>query len=553
MAVYKGSGSVTSVTFSFSESLINHKLKSTKIDRTIDNCQVHQIGMYTIEIKVAYTDIADCNCCKYEGYWYRIVDYTQSSTNYGTVTCEFSPLLSFLYCNKANMWGTAQSTISVNPYLLTSISSYPTVEQIGRVKLDRINLASSDNTAVNPMALYVALSLPATMVNADATASTLSDWTSYAPKNATSPSYYQNTGVIILKADFSSEGGTPAPDNHSLVDALTIMASDPLYVGCIVDVWIDGTLGDSMTGVQISFSSSSAYGLQGFADSFSMYAVRRKPVVHSKVSIPIGDYADMRLYNGCLDISFGGENTTILLSELDKQLPASFNVYDGHLMVIQYPALSSQGGEFAVVYQTSDSRDDTGRVIKLHSSNIPVIGLQAGINAGAAYWQQNKSRYELGQTLNIAETLYGAIVGAFSGAGKSLEAMSAGFVKILTNKLTKDAIIADNSRISTGASGVGHMWVNPYWSVILSATPYTSLVNYLKTNPLTINSLWTIDKNDLQSPIRLIEGNTSLPTWIQGVFDIPSLPHGCKKQRVLSMLQQGLSINYNVGLGYQEG
>lgn len=557
MTAYKNSGSVTAVQVAYTDSLITHKLQRSGLSTTVlTNCQVHQTSMYTIQFKASYDSVKDKNCCKYDNYWYRIVDYNQLSTGYGMVTCEFSPLLSFLLCDKTDMSGIATATITKNPMLATNVANYPTVDQIGLKKKDNINLATSGIVDIQTMSLFVALSLPPTLVNADFTAeNTLSDWTSPSRIKGSGSWYQQNTGVIILRAGIGSDGGVGSVTAHSVVEALTIIASDPLYVGCVVDAWIDkDNVGDITNGPQVAFSSSSLYGLQGgmgASDSVQMWAVKRNPKILGNFKLPKPDYVDSQTYNGIINITYNGETSSIPLYDIAKKLTPGISIYDNPFVVMYYPSLSSEGGSFEVGFLSNN--DEQGCYTSLYNINIPVIGLQPGINAGAAYWQNNKTRYELGQEITVVETLYSALVGAFSGAGTMLNAMSAGFIKFLTNKATKDAIITDNARLSTGISGGGHEIFNQYWSVDLQRTTDDDLDKYLYYNPFTCYKIWNISDIDAMSPIRLIDGNVSLETWVQGVFDVPSLPNGIKKQRVLSMLQQGVSVNYNVGIGYQEG
>lgn len=557
MAVYKNSGSVTVVEVAYTDSLITHKLQQRDLNtKSLTNCQVHQTSMYTIQFKASYDVVKDKNCCKYDNFWYRIVDYSQLSTGYGMVTCEFSPLLSFLLCDKTGMKGIAMSTITKNPMLATNVSNYPTVVQIGLKQNDNIKLASNVNLGPDLMNIYVALSLPPTLVNANFTETSLSDWTSHAVVSDNRSLYYQDTGVIIVRTNLASDGAVGSTTQHSIVDALTIIASDPLYVGCVVDVWIDMYNPDDVTnGPLVEFSSSATYGLQGgmgASDSVQMQAVKRKPKILAKFKLPKpDDYVDSQTYNGIINITYNGETTSIPLYDITKKLAPGKSIYDIPFVVTHFPSVSSDGGSFEVGFQTYN--DLSGYYVSLHKVNIPVIGLQPGINAAAAYWQNNKTRFELGQELTVAETLFSALGATFAGAGATLNAMAAGFIKFVANKATKEAILTDNARLSTGASGGSHEIFNPYWSIDLQRTTDDDLDKFLYYNPFTCYKVWSITENDAMSPIRLIDGNTHLYTWVQGVFNIPNLPNGNKKQRVLSMLQQGVSVNYNTGIGYQEG
>lgn len=555
MGVYKGNGGVTTVALGYTSCISSHKTYDncngyfgsfSTYATEVPNTQVHIINADQIEFKVALNLIQNANICSYNGVIWVLDSYTQTSTGYVTSTWTFAPMLTYrrlLDTGSIKTNGIATSTVNTECELLNP-SELP--NPVGIKKASNTVLFDSRSSNVFPTypKLIIRLALPAKL----RTASTSNTHDVGATSILTNS--ILATGDIYLMMEYTNDGHvTPSGDGISVL--LYSMANDEVYAGCIVDIyvsyepykcWVD-------TGNTLTIDPD-----EGQSITLSIY--KPTPTVIGNIKLDeLKSSKPYSLYTRDITFRYGDNTVSKSLYELYKIYPNYSSIANERkIFIYGYPAMTSEGGKYVVTFgEFGDYSSDYYGVNKqqiIAEFTRQCVGLQPIINQYMLWWQSNKNRYEAGLALKVGEAVFSVLASLLGGARQLLEATSAGAFGLVSQVATKVMLESDLSAISMGSAGAGSMWDMPLMICMTYFANEEDYQNLIYLNPPSVNvNVTNDDYLNSTSPIYTTFANKS---WIQGHFSIESsYLTGRQKQQIAEMLQQGLSINYNVGVGYQ--
>lgn len=555
MTVYKGNGGVTTVALGYTTTISSHRKVNNAEYSThfgyfstfateLPNTQVHIINAEQIQFKTTLDLVQRANICSYDNVIWVLDSFEQTSTNYVTSTWTFAPMMTYrklLYdnTNRIKINGLATSTINMKcafPFVNGSELPQPSdTKRASTRELYGTTLSSTNHY------LIIRMSLPPKLRTGDINP--------FYDVGATSISYNSilATGDIYVLVNYEDDGGAGTWGGIALL--LTELAKDKVYAGCVTDVYvsIEYTSCWKKTKKTITLDNGT---------TLSIYIPA--PIVISEIKLnSLFDKTKMfELYTREITIACGDQTITKSLYDLFNLYPSTISDSNDErrLFAYVYPTLSSEGGKYIVTYGSYDGiggYTHIGRQQILAEFTRPCIGLQPIVDQATTWWQSNEKRFNAGLALHAAEAIFSVLTSLLGGSRQLLEATSAGAFGLVSQVATKEMLMDDLSAISAGSSGAGSFLDVPLviTLVYFAENDYTRLI-YLNP-PRVFAQVTQEDYLKDTSPIFTSDslGNDS---WIQGHFAVESsYLTGHQRQKVAEMLQQGVSINYNVGIGYQ--
>lgn len=556
MSVYKGNGGVTTVALGYTSCISSHKKHDNDVPyfgpfstytTEVPNTQVHIINADQIEFKVALNLIQNANICSYNGVIWVLDSYTQTSTGYVTSTWTFAPMLTYRKIlisdsNNLKINGIATSTVNLECELLNP-SELPNPVDVK--KASNRELFNSNLYFPTFPKLIIRLALPAKLRTAN-TSNIHDVGATSIVKNS-----ILATGDIYLVAEYTNVGHVSGTSADGISLLLASIANDEVYAGCIADIYVSDEPYECWVDTKSTITIEPD---EGENITLSIY----KPTPIGLRTIKLDELKTSKpysLYTRDISVRYGDNMVSKSLYELYKIYSQYTSIEnDRKLFVYAYPAMSSEGGKYVITFgEAGDYSSDYSGIYKqqiIAEFTRQCIGLQPIVNQYMTWWQSNKNRYETGLALQVGEAVFSVLASLLGGARQLLEATSAGAVGLVSKVATKVMLESDLSAISMGSAGAGSMWDMPLMICMTYFTNEEDYQNLIYLNPPSVNvNVTNDDYLNSTSPIYTTSTNKA---WIQGYFNIESsYLTGRQKQQIAEMLQQGLSINYNVGVGYQ--